>query len=396
MSDNPAPRPLEPPETAFGVLAPPLGERRRAFLDPGANLVEAYSGTTQLILFPSLVAASARAQTFAGWRNPDHDLGAVEMSYVDDTGVDAYAFREEAVHAIALHQGLALGLLDIACMVFAHPGCFREIGDPNRESLARLKTRTRTPGFAFIRAKAAPFEDEAEFTFPDCPVRRDGALYLTNLCVDLIWAHELGHSVLGHVGYAQSKLGIRALHEAPNPESKADLQPLEAQADIFAARGVVHMAHAGPSPYLPKSLETLPQPGRVKLAVFAAAILSRFWSLHQGVDLKLDGEDPYEAGSHPPPFVRLHLGFEAASTKLQELGVPARAAKIIVFEVLSELEPLSRSAKWFSNLDPKILIDADRMQAVRRHIGELKRLGHELDRDLEGFRFTPDHPQKAR
>lgn len=324
-----------------------------AFAEPLGQIITDYDPWGQLLLYPSLVAARGRANSFRSHMNASGGMfNDADCHYISSHETDARAARRGDRFCFAVCDAIAYQMLDLFSLAFACPNFFTAIGDPLKEDIARVTAREKPAGYGFFRKNDTdPIDLTADVTFPLCPLRRQAALYFSAMAQDAIWTHELSHAFMGHVEYAQTALGIRALHETPNREGDLRQMPLEAEADRFTAATLVQSAF-GPVPYLPAALSALDAPTRVRAGFVVAAVITWFWAFQQRIDRTFDGYDPYMRGSHPPPLARLHLSFDGGRDMLQKLGWTATSIQSATFGAMTELEALADAKNWFSILHP--------------------------------------------
>lgn len=342
LGDEILKHPTAPPSPAFEAFARPQGQ-----------IITEYDRWGQLLLYPSLVAARGRARSFAGLRRADGTaFGMAECHYIDSHDSDAQAARQDDRFCITIYEAVAYQMLDLVSLALACPAFFKDIGDPKKEDAGRVAAREKPAGYGFFRKDLSePLRVDTELAHPRCPIRSQAALFFTGLALDAIWTHELAHAFMGHVDYAQSHLGLRALNETPQGDSDLRQMPLEAEADRFACATLVQASFA-PLPYLPRDLSELSTDLRIKAGFVVSALITWFWAFQQRIDRTYDGIDPYAQGSHPPPLARLHLSFDGGRDMLKNLGQPVPQVQAMTFEAMAELETLADTKDWFSILHP--------------------------------------------
>lgn len=347
--------PKRPPSADFLKFAEPLG-----------TVITDYDQWGQLLLYPSLVAARGRARSFHDFRNSKGSVfNQADCHYIEGHLTDARAARRNGQFCFAIYDAVAYQMLDLFSLAFACPAFFKDIGDPSKENIERVKAREKPAGYGFFRkSESDPIAFATDLSHPNCPIRGQAALYFTGMALDAIWTHELAHAFMGHVDYAEIELGIRALNETPQSDGDLRQMPLEAEADRFAAATLVQSAFAD-VPYLPRALSGLDVQTRVRGGLVVAAMITWFWAFQQRIDRTFDGYDPYSYGTHPPPLARLHLGFDGGRDMLQRIGWEPASIQSSTFEAMAELEILARAKDWFSILDPANSHSKDANEFVR-------------------------------
>jgi len=364
----------------------------RSALDPGQEPVTDFDALGAVLLVPALIAAQGRARSFEQWwRLEDTPLGVVESCYLDDHRMEAFALALPAGgHGIGVHEALAYAFFDLFALCFSSPSFLPEIGNVSLERADRVDARAKPPGYGFFRQAASdPIDPDRDITHPLCPLRSRAVLYLTGMALDLVWTHELAHVVLGHLGFADTVLGVRTLRESPSGEGDERLMPLEAEADRFGVITICQTATISSCPYLPRDLHDLPVSVRVRCAFVCTALVTWFWSVQQKIDITYDLEDPYRHGSHPPPLARLHLGFDAAEEMLGKLGWSDAQREAVSTEAKRELAHLANAKGWFGTLDPERAFRSDAqasLEALKRIMGETFR---RIAPALEANRYAP-------
>lgn len=348
----------------------------------------------QVLLWPALVAARGRAASFTHWTNGVGMEFNAECHYLENVDMDGYAGGNAGSYYLSVCGGVAYGVFDLFSFAFSFPTFFPSIGDATLESVERVKSREKPLGYGFFRSSITKGIDfEREVVPPRCPIRSLASLYFAGMALDMIWTHELSHGVHGHIDFAQSNLGIRAMSERPMGDGDLLLMPMEAEADRFAILATVQTAMTGnKAPYLPLKLSNLSNEIRVTAALVVVALLSWFWASQQRIDRHYDGIDPYAQGTHPPPLVRLHLSFEMARQFLAMQGWSTSKFENVVFEAMSNLEALSSANSWFSILDPARAFSDE----ANSHVKDVKAIMGDSFRQIEGslepFRFVRPQP----
>lgn len=378
-------RPGRPPSTAFQAFAEELGP-----------IISKFDDWSRKLLYPSLVAARGRAESFRQHRNAAGAMfGEAECYFIHGHHCDARAARRGGHFCFAVYDAVAYQMLDLFSLAFSCPAFFSAIGDPSKEDSARIAAREKPAGYGFFRKDNAERIDFFnELAHPLCPIRSQAALYFTGMALDAIWTHELAHAFMGHVNYADIHLGVRALNETPHVNGDLRQMPLEAEADRFSSATLVQSAFTR-VPYLPEALTALDVKLRIRAGFVVSGLITWFWAFQQRIDRTFDGADPYSQGSHPPPLARLHLGVDCGREMLQRLGWQTPSIQAVVYDAMAEFEVLADAKNWFSIMHPSRAFSPASNMFVR-NVKQIIADTHGMQRaELESLRYTvaPVEPQ---
>jgi len=203
---------------------------------------------------------------------------------------------------IAVCGGAIWTAFDLFNRVFAHPGNFPHVGNAALET-APSPTNLTTNVLA----------GNHKIILPRCPIRRVCAVLFTEICTNLLFAHELTHLQQGHLEFVRETYGQNHIDERDAPESiefRRNRQALEMAADTGAVRIVIEWA-CRKAAFLHPQLQSLPEEVRVA----RTTAFGNFETTINSVSLALymhyrnfDNEWQWwnaDAATHPLPAMRM-------------------------------------------------------------------------------------------
>lgn len=252
-------------------------------------------------------------------RNRMGDIWAVQAELLDlKEPPNAFVGKEEALYCIAMPYTTPVHFWTWANRIFAETAIFPFVGEPAPIPLG-------PGGKHWLVEGRMPAVDEidAAFLARQAPVDRNRqaiAGWLSSLCLELIWQHELGHVINGHIDFDIAQSGRRwrpeALTEIGIGLTLPDDQMMEIYADQFSLQPLVRRMrdlHAGGR----RQYLTLAQHAAVLR--FALFLVTATWCL---ADLVRGGRfAAARAGSHPPSVYRLFFGNEALDQIMAAFGI---------------------------------------------------------------------------
>ena len=211
---------------------------------------------------------------------------------------------------------------------------------------------------------------------PNDPTRRDAARVLTNLAMQFLLMHELGHIVLGHLYLISSeneanKLLIDTVDNdmAKNKQSNLPSQAMELEADWFAS------FHCLKTSYQLENVKEITKDSAraIELCVFAITCVFRVMSLKSYDAKYLDNYD------HPPLGIRIVMLLDGIGDTLEKnhLNIPNKKfsfqeIKDLLYTVTGDIE----KGIIDSCDEPEILRDASKnyisSMSEEDHIQRLK------------------------
>lgn len=236
----------------------------------------------------------------------------------DESRFNARAFRFDGRFVVVVNYGALILMHALAHRLFSQPEFLPWVGDPTKEDAAR--TFAPLSNNALLYMQAVP---KGAQIHPRDPRRGRAAELLTRLGVSFLVAHEVGHVIGGHIGWARHRPGTLAGSEdvsvLPEPNLALSSQALETDADGFAMRYVLEAAlflatrpvGAGDSSRA-RVLRTPEDAVQVSL-LCGMVMIGAFFPPRPR-------EGEWLSLSHPPAGVRLGLNIVSADRALRSMG----------------------------------------------------------------------------
>lgn len=324
----------------------------------GSTAFDRFAKTQSLAVFApdsgrqddQLFAASLASITHHLHRMEDRRSGQTDASFTASSGFvesvlpNALANKNDSVHIVAIHTGLAMVILEFSWFCLAQKQVFPELGDIAQETSPRA-TNAVPPGLSVLvdtisnngLGDAAPTPP----IMPVDPHRAAAAHYLTLLMMRFVWLHEIAHGVLGHVDYlrnfkADSGTSLGGLdelnfNELAHLNSSIDgrvLQCLEFEADSWALSKSIIIQKDELENI--DGIAALPVKHRIRMNLFGIYAMS--WLMETMASTLSRGRLNI---SHPAPIRRMQMLQNMAVWELKDLGLDAPT---ITRSVLVEFE----------------------------------------------------------
>ncbi|MCR5294004.1 MAG: hypothetical protein K6E30_02360 [Lachnospiraceae bacterium] len=153
-----------------------------------------------------------------------------ELIILDDSAVNAYAYRKDGHNVVALTRGSIYSCLYTANLFMLSRDFFPDIGN---ETLfeSEVKAVNYPPEISKDGDILLPTSGDEE--------RRDVGYILAELAIRYMVYHEIGHHVLGHLEQYDEVLGLDCgeaggpIQKVPDPDQ---FKMIESEADIYAAK----------------------------------------------------------------------------------------------------------------------------------------------------------------
>jgi hypothetical protein len=155
---------------------------------------------------------------------------------------NAYCAYHEEKHFICIEHLFPVALLEFLHRLMANPGFLPDLGDTSWDrKLVRKKHSSAMPGFEIISGymPIKSMDEIGEIYGTLCLERIKATMLLYEHAMSFLYAHELCHSLMGHVLFVNQNLGVTSLEENYAKDNNDDFTRiccyLEQHADNGAA-----------------------------------------------------------------------------------------------------------------------------------------------------------------
>jgi len=215
------------------------------------------------------------------YKNPPN----VYIAFVNDQALGATVIKDDGDYFIGLYMGSIIILHGIFGRMLCSPKVLPMLGDISQEETQKITN-------PFILSADIIFDNilnyPEQLRFPKDEQRRNAVLMLTNVAMQFLTLHELGHVIRGHYAYKLNKGKLETIIS----------QGLEFDADFYAMHnGMVIFRNT----YFMVELTPDQHKRMMGLWLFAVSCLSRLCGLI------LHNSERLEEYSHPPAGMRLFM-----------------------------------------------------------------------------------------
>ena len=169
---------------------------------------------------------------------PKKSIPWVHFDFVDNTLLNAMAFRSKGHYFIGVNMGTPLLICDLFYRMLACSEVLTHVGNPEAEIIKPRSYPTLYHDADFIEQVVTAEGIQHVFTMPIDPVRRQYADLLSMMALDFLIAHEFAHILDAHLLLCEQATGSLTIFEtrwsASEGETPVFQQALEYDADTFA------------------------------------------------------------------------------------------------------------------------------------------------------------------